>query len=104
MYVHVCFGARGQSCGLTRAPCNAVRSSAVANGFHATHMHASASVRLYICYKLSHAHDVHAKHAQVRSAERLCPESVSGGLNGRAGDESAGTSGQLKGPLAPELR
>ena len=86
MYVHVCFGARGQSCGLTRAPCNAVRSSAVANGFHATHMHASASVRLYICYKLSHAHDVHAKHAQVRSAERLCPESVPGGLNGRDND------------------
>ena len=56
------------------------------NGFHATHMHASASVHLYMCYKLSHAHDVHAKHAQVRSAERLCPESVSGGLNGRDND------------------
>ena len=62
-----------------------VRPLQTASG-HATHMHASASVRLYICYKLSHAHHVHAKHAQVRSAERLCPQSVSGGLNGRDND------------------
>jgi hypothetical protein len=48
--------------------------------------HVSASTHVYTCHELSHAHDVHAKHAQVLGAKGLCPESLSGGLNGRAGD------------------
>ena len=96
MYIHVHLCARGHSCGLTRAPCHTVKNWAVANGFHATHMHASASVHVNMCHELSHAHDAHAKHVQVLSAERLLSESLPGALNGRA-DDGLGRRRQLAG-------
>ena len=96
MHIHVRFGTHGHSCGLTRAPCHTVKHWAVANGFHATHMHASASVHVNMCHELSHARDAHAKHVQVLSAERLLSESLPGALNGRA-DDGLGRRRQLAG-------
>ena len=49
-------------------------------------MHVSASTHAFACHELSHAHDLHAQHAQVLGTEGLCQESLSGGLNRRAGD------------------
>jgi hypothetical protein len=49
-------------------------------------MLASASACLFACHDLSITHDVHAKHVQALGAEGLCQESLSGALNGRAGN------------------
>ena len=67
-------------------------------------MDASASAGLFACHDVSITHDVHAKHAQVLGVEGLCQEMLSGGLNGRAGDDWIGTCGRLKGPMTLVIR
>jgi hypothetical protein len=49
-------------------------------------MHVSASTHAFTCHELSHAHDLHAQHVQALGAEGLCQGSLSGALNGRAGN------------------
>ena len=86
MRVHVRLGACVLSCGLTRARCNTANSYTVVNGCYVACMHVSASTHAFTCHELSHAHDLHAQHAQALGAEGLCQESLSGALNGRAGN------------------
>ena len=62
--------------------------------------HVSASTHVYTCHELSHAHDVHAKHAQVLGAKGLCPESLSEDSTDEPAVGWAGLCGELKGPMA----
>ena len=50
---------------------------------------------------MSITHDVHAKHVQALGAEGLCQESLSGGLNGRAGDALDRHMRAVEGPHDP---
>ena len=59
--------------------------------------HVSASTHVYTCHELSHAHDVHAKHAQVLGTKGLCPENLSEDLTDEPAMQAAGASCRFDG-------